>query len=82
MTLKTKKNFFLTLLDSLNFLQNYFENFGQIFLNFKIFFVHILYKLENGCFKYTERVQNVYSKNLKISKHLTKILEIFLEDIN
>ena len=37
---KNKKMFFLTLLDSINFLQKYFENFGQKFQIFFSNFIH------------------------------------------
>ena len=77
---KNNKIFFLTLLDSINFLQKYFENFGQKFQIFFSNFVHCtLYtqKCLPEVFKCT--VYKIWGKNLKF---LTKIFEIFLEEVN
>ena len=71
---QNKKMFFLTHLDSINFLQKYFENFGQKFEIFSSNFVHCTLYNRNFC-----KVYKIWGKNLKF---LTKIFEIFLEEVN
>ena len=77
---KNKKIFFFTLLDSINFLQKYFENFGQ---KFQIFFSNFVH-----CTLYTQKflpevvkctVYKIWGKNLNF---LNRISKIFWEEIN